>query len=125
MDHNVLVPIEFLFFQHDAVDLGGAAQASLARRTGRLFINYLCKVGARRGSAEARDYMLALPNHRQSWQRAAELLLAQADVVLVSQQIQLALFPRLQTRPCGDDMKKKRRYRPRPLGDQIVTPRTV
>jgi hypothetical protein len=50
MDNNVLVPIEFLFFQHDAVDLGGAAQASLARRTGRLFINYLCKVGARRGS---------------------------------------------------------------------------
>src|SRR4030095_10459066 len=39
-----------LFFQHDAVDLGGAAQASLARRTGRLFINYLCKVGARRGA---------------------------------------------------------------------------
>jgi hypothetical protein len=44
--------------------------------------------------------MLALPDHRelrQSWQRAAELLLAQADVILVSQQIQLALFPRLQT----------------------------
>jgi hypothetical protein len=50
MDNNVLVPIEFLFFQHKAVDLGGAAQASLARRTGRLFINYLRKVGARRGS---------------------------------------------------------------------------
>jgi hypothetical protein len=72
--------------------------------------------------AEARDYTLAL---RQSWQRAAELLLAQADVALVGQQIQLALFPRLQTRPCGDDMKKKRRYRPRLLGDQIVTPRIV
>jgi hypothetical protein len=78
--------------------------------------------------AEARDYTLALPDHRelrQSWQRAAELLLAQADVALVGQQIQLALFPRLQTRPCGDDMKKKRRYRPRLLGDQIVTPRIV
>jgi hypothetical protein len=84
--------------------------------------------GLLRTIAEARDYMLALPDHRelrQSWQRAAELLLAQADVILVSQQIQLALFPRLQTRPCGDDMKKKRRYRPRLLGDQIMTPRIV
>ena len=37
--------------------------------------------GLLRTIAEARDYMLALPDHRelrQSWQRAAELLLAQA-----------------------------------------------
>jgi hypothetical protein len=51
--------------------------------------------GLLRTIAEGRDYMLALPDYRelrQSWQRAAELLLAQADVATVSQQIQLALF---------------------------------
>jgi hypothetical protein len=39
--------------------------------------------------------MLALPDHRelrQSWQRAAELMLAQADVADVSRQVHLALF---------------------------------
>jgi hypothetical protein len=51
--------------------------------------------GTLRTIAEARDYMLALPDHRelrQSWQHAAELMLEQADVADVSRQIELALF---------------------------------
>ena len=39
--------------------------------------------------------MLALPQRRETtaqWQRAAELLLAQADVAEVSKQVELALF---------------------------------
>ena len=51
--------------------------------------------GTLRTVAEARDYMLALSKSRElraQWQRAAELLLAQADVADFSKQIELALF---------------------------------
>jgi hypothetical protein len=44
---------------------------------------------------DARTYMLALPKRRETtaqWQRAAELLLAQADVADLTRQIDLALF---------------------------------
>jgi hypothetical protein len=44
---------------------------------------------------DARTYMLALPEARQlraQWQRAAELLLAEADVAVFSKQVELALF---------------------------------
>ena len=44
---------------------------------------------------DARTYMLALPKHRETttqWQRAAELLLAQADVDVFSKAVELALF---------------------------------
>jgi hypothetical protein len=45
--------------------------------------------------AEARAYMLALSKDRElrsQWQRAAELLLAEADVADFSKQVELALF---------------------------------
>jgi len=45
--------------------------------------------GTLRTAAEARAYMLEL-NAR--WQRAAELLLAEADVAAFSKQVELALF---------------------------------
>jgi hypothetical protein len=44
---------------------------------------------------EARTYMLALSKdreHRRQWQRAAELLLAEADVAAFSKAVELALF---------------------------------
>ena len=44
---------------------------------------------------DARTYMLALPKRRETaaqWQRAAELLLAQADVAEVKRAVDLALF---------------------------------
>ena len=44
---------------------------------------------------DARTYMLALPETRQlrtQWQRAAELLLAEAAVADFSRQVELALF---------------------------------
>jgi hypothetical protein len=44
---------------------------------------------------DARTYMLALSNdreHRAQWQRAAELLLAEADVAAFSKAVELALF---------------------------------
>ena len=44
---------------------------------------------------DARTYMLALPKRRETaaqWQRAAELLLAQADVAEVTRAVDLALF---------------------------------
>jgi hypothetical protein len=47
-----------------------------------------------RSVLDARTYMLALPTdreHRTQWQRAAELLLAEADVTALSKQIGLAL----------------------------------
>jgi hypothetical protein len=45
--------------------------------------------------AEARAYMLGLSKDRElnvRWQRAAELLLAEADVGALTKQIELALF---------------------------------
>jgi len=51
--------------------------------------------GTLRTVLDARTYMLALPQRRETtaqWQRAAELLLAQADVAEVSKQVELALF---------------------------------
>ena len=51
--------------------------------------------GTLRTVAEARAYMLALSKARElrsQWQRAAELLLAEADVIDLSRQIELALF---------------------------------
>jgi len=44
---------------------------------------------------DARTYMLALPTnrgHRTQWQRAAGLLLEEADVVALSKVVELALF---------------------------------
>src|SRR5215831_15962758 len=44
---------------------------------------------------DARTYMLALPKRRETaaqWRRAAELLLAQADVAEVTRAVDLALF---------------------------------
>jgi len=44
---------------------------------------------------DARTYMLALPKRRETaaqWQRAAELLLAQADVAELTRAVDLALF---------------------------------
>ena len=44
---------------------------------------------------DARTYMLAVPKRRETaaqWQRAAELLLAQADVAEVTRAVDLALF---------------------------------
>ena len=45
---------------------------------------------------EAANYMLALPHEQAEycarWRRAAQLLLDQADVAAVSQQVHLALF---------------------------------
>ena len=51
--------------------------------------------GALRTVLDARTYMLALSKdreHRAQWQRAAELLLAEADVAAFSTQVELALF---------------------------------
>jgi hypothetical protein len=51
--------------------------------------------GTLRTVAEARTYMLGLSKARElraQWQRAAELLLAEADVADFSKQIELALF---------------------------------
>jgi hypothetical protein len=51
--------------------------------------------GTLRTVLDARTYMLALSKdreHRAQWQRAAELLLAEADVADLSRQLELALF---------------------------------
>ena len=51
--------------------------------------------GTLRTVLDARSYMLALPKHRETsaqWQRAAELLLAEAKVADFSRQVELALF---------------------------------
>jgi hypothetical protein len=51
--------------------------------------------GTLRTVLDARTYMLALSEdreHRAQWQRAAELLLAEADVAALSMHIELALF---------------------------------
>jgi len=51
--------------------------------------------GTLRTVLDARTYMLALSKDRErraQWQRAAELLLAEADVADLSRQIELALF---------------------------------
>jgi hypothetical protein len=51
--------------------------------------------GTLRTVIDARTYMLALSKIRErraQWQRAAELLLAEADVADLSRQIELALF---------------------------------
>jgi len=51
--------------------------------------------GTLRTVLDARTYMLALPKDRErraQWQRAAELLLAQAEVADFSKQVELALF---------------------------------
>jgi hypothetical protein len=51
--------------------------------------------GTLRTVLDARTYMLALSKNRErraQWQRAAELLLAEADVADLSRQIELALF---------------------------------
>jgi hypothetical protein len=52
---------------------------------------YLCQTRP----LEARTYMLALSKDRElrtQWQRAAELLLDEADVAAFSKQVKLALF---------------------------------
>jgi hypothetical protein len=51
--------------------------------------------GTLRTVAEARAYMLGLSKDRElrsQWQRAAELLLAEADVTAFSKAVELALF---------------------------------
>jgi hypothetical protein len=51
--------------------------------------------GTLRTILDTRAYMLALPKRRETsaqWQRAAELLLAQADVAAFSKAVELALF---------------------------------
>jgi hypothetical protein len=51
--------------------------------------------GTLRTVLDARTYMLALSKdreHRAQWQRAAELLLAEADVVAFSKAVELGLF---------------------------------
>ncbi len=51
--------------------------------------------GTLRTVLDARTYMLALSKDRErraQWQRAAELLLAGADVAALSKQVELALF---------------------------------
>ena len=51
--------------------------------------------GTLRTVLDARTYMLALSKdreHRNQWQRAAELLLAEADVAAFSKAVELALF---------------------------------
>jgi hypothetical protein len=51
--------------------------------------------GTLRTVLDARTYMLALSQdreHRARWQRACELLLAEADVEAFSRQVELALF---------------------------------
>ncbi len=51
--------------------------------------------GTLRTVLDARTYMLALPKRRETrtqWQRAAELLLGEADVAAFSKAVELALF---------------------------------
>ena len=51
--------------------------------------------GSLRTVADARTYMLGLSKARElnaRWQRAAELLLTEADVAAFSKQVELALF---------------------------------
>jgi hypothetical protein len=51
--------------------------------------------GTLRTVADARTYMLALSQdreHRAQWQRAAELLLSEADVAALSKQVELRYF---------------------------------
>jgi hypothetical protein len=51
--------------------------------------------GVLRTVKDARTYMMALSKHRETsaqWQRAAAMLLEQADVTDLSSQVQLALF---------------------------------
>jgi hypothetical protein len=51
--------------------------------------------GVLRTVADARDYMLALPENREfqhHWQQTAKMILNQADVEDVSRRIELALF---------------------------------
>ncbi len=51
--------------------------------------------GVLRTVADARDYMLALPEDRESkhhWQHTAKMILDQADVADVSRRVELALF---------------------------------
>jgi hypothetical protein len=51
--------------------------------------------GTLRTVLDARTYMLALPKARElrtQWQRACELLLAEADVAALSKAVELALF---------------------------------
>jgi hypothetical protein len=51
--------------------------------------------GTLRTVLDARTYMLALSKdreHRAQWQRACELLLAEADIDALSKQIERALF---------------------------------
>jgi hypothetical protein len=51
--------------------------------------------GTLRTVLDARTYMLALSEdreHRAQWQRAAQLLLEEADVAALSKQVELALF---------------------------------
>ncbi len=51
--------------------------------------------GTLRTVLDARTYMLALSKdreHRVQWQRAAEMLLAEADVDAFSKQLELALY---------------------------------
>ena len=53
--------------------------------------------GVLRTVTEARAYMIALPalrETRQHWQHAAALMMAEADVGDLTQQLHLALFPR-------------------------------
>jgi hypothetical protein len=51
--------------------------------------------GTLRTVLDARTYMLTLSQdreHRAQWQRACDLLLAEADVEVFSRQVELALF---------------------------------
>jgi hypothetical protein len=51
--------------------------------------------GVLRTVLDVRTYMLALPKRRElcpRWQRACELLLAEADVAALSKAVELALF---------------------------------
>jgi hypothetical protein len=51
--------------------------------------------GVLRTVADARDYMLALPEDREfrhHWQHTAKMILEQADVADVSRRVELALF---------------------------------
>ena len=51
--------------------------------------------GVLRTVADARDYMLALPEDREfkhHWQHTAKMILDQADVAEVSRRVELALF---------------------------------
>ena len=66
----------------------------------RLFSNLTRPVptkdrGVLRTVADARDYMLALPEDREfkhHWQHTAKMILDQADVADVSRRVELALF---------------------------------